>query len=234
VRFRHGPVGGQDDRGLQVPLGHDLEQCGGGLGRQRQVSQFVDRQERGSGVEPHGCGPPALDRGTVAAGGQVGGGGEVGAVAGLDGLAGQARGEHGLADPGRADHQDVGGVLEVAAGRQVVDQPGVDAGLGVVVELFQGRVGGQAGEAEPAGEPAGLGRGDLDPQQTFQSCGGGEPLGAGLVQDGRQGLGRVEELQSGQMGTQLLVAAVLGGGGRRRCVAGGGHGRFLREAAAAA
>src|SRR6185437_16237727 len=75
-----GPVGGQDDRGLQVPLGDDLEQRGGGLGRQGQVAQFVDHEERGAGVEPHGGGPPALDGGAVAAGGQVGGGGEVGAV----------------------------------------------------------------------------------------------------------------------------------------------------------
>ena len=56
--------------------------------------------------------------------------------------------------------------------------------MGVVVELVQGGVGGQAGEAEPAGEAAGLVRGDLDPQQAFQSRGHGEVLGAGLVQDG--------------------------------------------------
>jgi hypothetical protein len=39
----------------------------------------------------------------VAAGDEVGGGGEVGAVAGLGGFAGQADGEVGLAEAGRAD-----------------------------------------------------------------------------------------------------------------------------------
>jgi hypothetical protein len=225
-----------DDRGLEVPLGHDLEQRGCGLGRQREISQFVDREQGWSGVEAHGGGPSALDRGPVAAGCEVGGGGEVGAVAGVDGLAGQTCGEHGLADPGGPDHQDVGGGLEVAAGRQVVDQPGIDARLGVVVELVQGRVGGQAREAEPAGEPSGLGGGDLDPQQPFQSRGHGEVLGPGLVQHGGQGRGRVDQLEGAQVSAQLLVAAVLGRGGRRRRVAagGGGHGRFLRAAAAAA
>jgi len=111
----------------------------------------------------------------------------------------------------------------------------VDTWLGVVVELVQCRGGGQAGEAEPAGEPPGLGRGDLDPQQSFQSGGRGEVFGAGLVEDSGQRLGRVEQFQGGQVGAELLVAAVLGRGGRRRrVVVGSGHGRFLRAAAAAA
>ena len=75
-------VGGEDDRGLQVALGDDLEQRGGGLGGQRQVAQFVDDEQGGAGEEAHGGGPAAFDRGAVAAGGEVGGGGEVGAVAG--------------------------------------------------------------------------------------------------------------------------------------------------------
>ena len=102
-------VGGQDDGGLQVALGDDLEQGGGGFGGQREVAQFVDDQEAGSGEEAHGGGPASFDGGAVAAGGEVGGGGEVGAVAGLGGVAGQADGEVGLADAGRADEQDVGG-----------------------------------------------------------------------------------------------------------------------------
>ena len=75
----------------------------------------------------------------MASDGEVGGGGEVGAVAGFGGFAGQSDREHGLADAGRADENDVRAGIEVAAGGEVVDQGGVDAGLGVVVEIFQGR-----------------------------------------------------------------------------------------------
>ena len=73
----------------------------------------------------------------MAAGGEVGGGGEVGAVADGRGLAGEADGEVGFADAGRSDEQHVGGGLEVAAGAELVDQLAVDAGLGVVVEVVQ-------------------------------------------------------------------------------------------------
>ena len=93
----------------------------------------------------------------MAAGGEVGGGGEVGAVAGFGGLAGQADGEVGLADAGRPDQQDVGGGLQVAAGGQLVDELPVDGRGGVVVEVLQGGRGGQAGEPQPPGQAAGLG-----------------------------------------------------------------------------
>ena len=110
------------DRGLQVALGDDLEQRGGGFGGQREVAEFVDDEQGGAGEEPHGGGPAAFDGGAVAAGGEVGGGGEVGAVAGVGGRAGEPDGEVGLADAGRADEQDVGGRFEVAAGAELVDQ----------------------------------------------------------------------------------------------------------------
>ena len=107
-------------RGLEVALGDDLEQGGGGFGGQREVAEFVDDEQGGSGEEAHGGGPASFDGGAVAAGGEVGGGGEVGAVAGLRRLAGEADGEVGLADAGRADQQHVGGGLEVAAGAELV------------------------------------------------------------------------------------------------------------------
>jgi hypothetical protein len=88
----------------------------------------------------------------VAAGGEVGGGGEVGAVAGLGGPAGQPDGKVGLAGAGRADEQDVGGGVEVAAGGQLGDQRLVDGGLGVVVEVLEGGRGRQRGEPQPPGE----------------------------------------------------------------------------------
>ena len=60
----------------------------------------------------------------------------------------------------------------------------VDAGGGVVVEVLQGGGGGQAGEPEPAGEPAGFGGVDLGGEQAFQGGGDGEAFGGGVVEDG--------------------------------------------------
>ena len=48
----------------------------------------------------------------------------------------------------------------------------VGGGLGVVVELLQGGRGGQGGEAQPAGQPAGLGGGDFEGEQAFQGVAG--------------------------------------------------------------
>lgn len=55
----------------------------------------------------------------VAAGGEVSGGGEVGAVSGLHCRVAQARGDVGFADSGRADQQHVRRGLEVAAGAEL-------------------------------------------------------------------------------------------------------------------
>ena len=144
------------DGAFEMPLGDHLEQRGGALGLQRQVAHLVNDQEAGAGEEPHGGGPAALDRGAVAAGDQVGGGGVVGAVAGGDGGVAQADGEHGLADAGRADQQDVGGVVEEPQGAQLGDELAVDRGLGVEVEVgrsARARAGRRSGPGWPAGGP---------------------------------------------------------------------------------
>jgi len=76
-------IGRHHDRGLQIALGHNLKQSRSSLSRQWQISKLINHQERRAGVEPHGGGPATLDRGAVAAGSQVGGGGEVGAISGM-------------------------------------------------------------------------------------------------------------------------------------------------------
>ena len=63
---------------------------------------------------------------------------------------------------------------------------GVDSGGGVVVEVVQAGGGGQAGEPEPAGEPAGLGGVDLQAEETLQGGGHRQAFVAGLVEDGGQ------------------------------------------------
>ena len=78
----------------------------------------------------------------MAAGGEVGGGGEVGAVAGGRGGAGEPDREHRFADAGRPDEQHVGSGLEVGAGGELGYEVAVQAWCGVVVELGEGRRGG--------------------------------------------------------------------------------------------
>jgi hypothetical protein len=81
--------------------------------------------------------------------------------------------------------------------------------LGGEVEVGQGPGLGQAGEPQPAGQPAGLGGFDLQLQQPFQRGGQRQLLDAGLVQHPRQLLGGGVELEVVQVGAQLLVAARL-------------------------
>ena len=64
----------------------------------------------------------------MAAGGEVRHGREVGAIPGLRRGADQADGEVRFASTRWADEQDVGGGLEVAAGREPADEGAVDAG----------------------------------------------------------------------------------------------------------
>ena len=146
----------------------------------------------------------------MAAGGQVGGGGEVGAIPGVRGGPGQSDRQVCFAGPGRADQQDVGRRFEVAAGAEFVDQLAVDAGGGVEVEVVQGGRGGQAGEPQPAGQSAGVAGVDFDGQQPFQGGGQRQAFGGGLVQDGRQRFGGGVQFELGQVRAQLLIPAGRG------------------------
>ena len=122
-------------RAFEVSGGDDLEEGGGGLVGEGEVADLVDDQQAGSGEEPHGGGPAAFEGGSVAAGDEIGGGGVVGAIAGVDGCSGQGDGEHGLSDAGRPDEQHVGGVFEEPQRGELVDQGLVDGGLGGEVEV---------------------------------------------------------------------------------------------------
>ena len=114
---------------------------------------------------------------------EVGGGGEVGAVAGRHCGMTKAGGDVGFPDSGRSDQQHVGRGLEVAAGAELSEQGPVDARGGVEVEVVEGGAGGEVREAEPAGEAAGVGRGDLDGEQPLEGVGEAPALGLGLVKD---------------------------------------------------
>ena len=91
-------------------------------------------------------------------------------------------------------HHGRSGVEPHGGGPAALDRRAVAAGSqvggGVDVEVLQGGGGGQAGEPQPAGQPAGLGGVDLDGQQPLQRGGQRQLLGGGLVEHGGQGFGR--------------------------------------------
>ncbi|WP_394378579.1 hypothetical protein [Saccharopolyspora spinosa] len=68
-------------------------------------------------------------------------------------------------------------------------------------------MGSEAKRSRP--QAAGLGRGHLDAEETFECGGGGEVFGGGLIEDPGQRLGGGVQLQRGQMAAQLLVEAGL-------------------------
>src|SRR6202034_1517856 len=113
--------------------------------------------ERGLGEEPQPGGEAVLGDGDLKAADQVLAGGEDHLVPGLGAGAGQAGGEHGLADAGRADQDDVGGFADEPQRGQLADQVLISAGLGGEVVVVDRPGGGQGGEVQPGGELAGCG-----------------------------------------------------------------------------
>lgn len=79
------PTGRQDRAGLGIRLVGRLEQGGGAVLGQRQAAELVDDQKLRTCEEAHAGLPAAFEGGLVALGGEFGGGGEVDAVARVDG-----------------------------------------------------------------------------------------------------------------------------------------------------
>ncbi len=138
-----------------------------------------------------------------------GGGGEVDPVAGLGSSPAEADCEVGLPDTGWSDHEHVGGGLEIAAGRELLDEFAVDTRSGIEVEVGQRRGCRQRGEPQPSGELAGLGGLDLTGQQMLQRSGGRPLLGFSLGKHAGQVLSCCGELQRSEMTAQLLIEAAL-------------------------
>ena len=100
----------------------------------------------------------------------------------------------GLADTGRADQQNVGGGLDVAARAELGEEGTVDAGLGVVVEVLEGGRCRDRREPEAAGETACFGGVDLDGQEPFKRGGHRQSLGLRGVKHRGQRFGGGAEL----------------------------------------
>src|SRR3954451_12194287 len=125
----------------------------------------------GAVPEAHGGLPAPVVGGLGGAGDEVGGGGVVDAVAGVDGLEAERDREHCLAGARRADEEKIGLLGDEAQGGELVDEAAIERGLGAEVELLERLGGGKAGEPQPAGEAALLGGGDLDVEQVVRVLG---------------------------------------------------------------
>jgi len=94
-------------------------------------------------------------------GDQLGGGGVVDAVAGFDGAVAEDRGQHRLANAGRADEQQVRFVFEKPERGEVFDQAPVQARLGAEVELVERAARGELGEPQASLQAALFDGGDF-------------------------------------------------------------------------
>ena len=127
-----------------------------------EEAELVHDEDGWSGEEPHGGGPSPFE---------VGGGGVIDAMPGVDCGVAQSNRQHGLADAGRPDEQHVGGVIEVAAGRQFADHCFVDRGLGGEVEVVDPPRGGEVRKPHPCVPSALFGGIDFDSEQRFNKLG---------------------------------------------------------------
>jgi len=187
-----------------------LEEGVGVFGWHGEVAEFVNDEDGGSFEEAHGVGPASFDGCFAAAGGEVGGCGVVGAVAGFGGFVTEADGEVGFPDAGWADEHDVGGVVGVAAGGEVSDECLVDGGLGCEVEVFDAPGGRKVREPHPSFETSFLGRVDFDPEEFFEELGVGLTGFGGVVERCRQRLSGRSKVEVGEVGPELLVGAGSG------------------------
>ena len=116
--------------------------------------------------------------------------------------------QHGFADTGRPDEQNIGRVGEVGACCEFSDEFLVDAGLGGEVEVFELPGGGEVREPHPGVPATLLGGFDLDPEQPLEELGMTDAGSVGLVKVGWQGLGCGCQLEVGKMAAELLVERV--------------------------
>ena len=141
----------------------------------------------------------------MAAGGELGGGGVVGAHAGLHGSVAEGDCQHRLADPWWADQQHVALVGDKPQGGELGEELTVDRWLGVEVEVGDPPGRGQAGKPGQGCLAPGFGGGHLDREQPFQERGVAGAIGGGTLERLRQGLGRGGHAQRGQVAAEALV-----------------------------
>ena len=117
-----------------------------------QQPDVIDHQDRGCGEGLRIRGEVALDGDTDQSATEVVGGGEVAAVAGLDGQGCDGHREVCLAAAGLSEKQDGPVLVDEPQGREVLDEFAVNGGLELVVEVIDGAPERELGVAQPGSE----------------------------------------------------------------------------------
>ena len=152
--FREGFVGGDEHGGGEVPAGDDLEEEVGIAVVVVEVPHLIDRQKLrpGEASQSPGEGRIGVLSGEFVE--HVRGHGESGGEAVEHGVVEEILDEHRLADPVRADENDVGGVVDEGQREQLLDEGAVDAFGPDPVEVGDGFEGADAGVGQAAFEGA--------------------------------------------------------------------------------
>ena len=193
-------IGGEHGGAFLVAGVDQLEEQVGPAGFDRQVADFVD-YEQGDPVDvaqARGEGAGALGLGQY--GDELGQGGEVDTLAGLDRVHAEGDGEVAFADAGRAEQVHGLAAVDEAELGQGEDAVAVEAGLEAEVEGLQGLDPGEARGHQLGADTPGFALGIFFPEQAVEGFQGGELLAFHLVQH------TVEDFQGGG---QLQVDQVL-------------------------
>lgn len=100
----------------------------------------------------------------------------------LDGLVADGLGEVGLADAGRSDEEDIGGLPDEVSGGQLVDVLAGDGRIEAPVEVLEAPERGELGGDGTAGDLALLADVELVLQDQFEELAVGEPVRGGFLQ----------------------------------------------------
>ena len=169
-------VGGEDHRSpVQVTLVDDLEHQIGGVTTDGQVADLVDHQHRGVRVVRQRPGQFAAPRGPGEGLDHLGGAGEQGLVAVLDGAVGDGDGEVSLAGPGRPAEDQAATLADQLGAEATAEQLQPDRALEGEVELLDGAQEREAGLAHRTLDAS------LSPVRDLLGDDRGEEVTVGLV-----------------------------------------------------
>ena len=118
------------------------------------------------------------------------GGGEVAAVAGLDGADGERDREVGLAAAGLTEEQDRPVLVDEPQRGEVLDELAVDGGLELEVEVVDGLVEREPGVTQPGRQAPVAGGGGLFGDEPGEELDVGPVIGAGVFGEGGEALRR--------------------------------------------
>lgn len=181
-------VGGDHRRALLVTTADDVIEEVGGAIVARQIPEFVEDQDVGSGIATE----TALEGGQRLLAQQVGEGGGEGRKADgetmLEGGEAEAAGERGLADPRWATQEHVVAVVGEVEGEEVLDENTVDVARVRPVESVDGLGGSEGGELGAAQEIALLADTALEGDKLLEGLLRPETALGGMGEERREGV----------------------------------------------